>query len=643
MSGFACVFHLDGRPAGPGRLDRLMAAAAHRGPDGSGRWVGGPVALGHLMFRTTPESAGERQPVTDETGQRRLVLDGRIDNRAELVDALHSAGSGLRDDTDAELALQAYAAWGEGFAGRLVGDFALVVWDGLRGRLVCARDPLGIKPFHYFHDGRTFLAGSELRTILADPAVPTEPDEGMVGEYLAGAVTSLEATLFRSVRRLPPGHLLVVEPGRFDLRRYWDIDPSREISHSSDAAYAGHFLDIFREAVRSRLRGLGPVGAELSGGIDSSSIVGVAHTLGKAPETFSLLFPGLPCDETAHIASVNRMWGLRSTAVSPDPADLAPYRGDARGHRDFPATPNEAAAWPLWSLAREKGFRVLLSGCGGDEWFTGNSLHYADYLRGFRLPTLVRQMRADRRLPRGAGVPAVWVPARPLLHAGLLPLVPPRLLAAGRRLLGRGEPAPGWIDARFARRIGLADRLRRPITPHRFRSFVQREMYGDLQNGAMIQGFESEERAQSALGIEVRYPFMDRRVVEFAFALPEEQRWRRERPKYVLHRAMRGLLPESVRERLDKADFSHLLPETMRAMGAERRFDSLAIEAAGWVDGTRLREDYRTMMQGYSRGEGAYRAHAWRLWMVLGVELWYRTLFAGDPAPEPEAMAATCA
>lgn len=160
MSGITGIYHLDGRPVDPALLRRMTDIIGHRGPDGAGYWLDGPVGLGHRMLHPTPESLRETQPLLDETGNLCLTLDGRVDNREELRTALEDKGTKLRTDTDAELVLQAYECWGEECPKKIIGDFVFVIWDGRMRQLFCARDPLGVKPFYYYTDGRTFLYGS---------------------------------------------------------------------------------------------------------------------------------------------------------------------------------------------------------------------------------------------------------------------------------------------------------------------------------------------------------------------------------------------------------------------------------------------------------------------------------------------------
>src|SRR5262249_55006083 len=254
VSGLAGVFGLHGRAVDAKLLKKLTAAVAHRGPDGEGYWSDGPVGLGHRISRTTPESLSEKQPLLDEGGNLCLVLDGRVDNRAELAAWLRDEGVRLRADTDAELVLQSYALWADGCASHLVGDFAFAIWDRGRRRLFCARDPLGIRPLYYWIRDQTFVCGSELRQVLDTLPLGPEPNEAAVGEYLSSRLVDLEETLYRGIRRLAPGHVLTVDGGGVRAVRYFNVDPRREIRYASDDEYAEHFGEILREAVRCRLR-----------------------------------------------------------------------------------------------------------------------------------------------------------------------------------------------------------------------------------------------------------------------------------------------------------------------------------------------------------------------------------------------------
>lgn len=628
MSGIAALYRRDGRPVDPALLRRMTDAQAHRGQDGAGSWTGGPVGLGHRMLHTTPESLRERQPLADDAAQLCVVLDGRVDNRGDLRAALESKGARLRSDTDAELVLRAYAVWSENCPKYLVGDFAFALWDGPRRRLFCARDVLGIKPLYYHADSRAFRCASELPALFEDPLVDREPNEGLIGEYLASAVTDHTETLYRGVFRLAPAHALLAGPDGVRITRYWDGNPRTEIRYRTDAEYAEHFLGVFHEAVRCRLRSHGPVAAELSGGLDSSSVVGTAQSLygtGAAAdagfETFSLVFPGLACDESAYIRDVVGFWSLKSNLLAAqDTGEHAPIH-EALTTQGVPDYPNSTMSYSLYAAARARGFRVLLSGSGGDDWLTGSFHHSADLLRRFRLGALLRRSRLNSR------VPSIIPPPLALLRTALWPALPLPARRVVRRLLGR-TGVPRWMNAAFARKIRLADRLRAQEGPQGFPTLAQDDIYRAGTCGWQSQGNELGDLTLSRFGLEGRSPFLDSRVVGFALAVPEDQRWRGEETKFVLRQAMRGLMPETVRLRSTKADFSHVFPQAFEALGGRRRFESLAVTALGWVDAGEVRRMYGRMDALRAKGDAGYASLVWPLWMILAIDIWFTAVFA---------------
>ncbi|MBI5411262.1 MAG: asparagine synthase (glutamine-hydrolyzing) [Nitrospirae bacterium] len=623
MSGILALWNLDGQPIDRRLLRRLTDVIAHRGPDGAGVWIRGAVALGHRMLYTTPESLREKQPLCDETDNLCLTLDGRVDNRKELRADLEGKGLLLRTDTDAELVLRAYDCWGEDCPKHILGDFAFVIWDGRNRQFFCARDPLGIRPFYYYHDDRLFLCGSALRQILEHPAVRREPNEGIIGEYLADTITSSEETLFRNVVRLPPAHSLTVSRIRMSMTRYWNVDLLRELRYQTNEAYAEQCFDILKEAVLCRLRSQGPVGADLSGGLDSSSVVGMVQTLfreGAAPdpgfETFSLTFPAYECDESPYIKDVVGLWAVKSNALRPAEPTLYAITQEIRRHLGFPAHPNYSMFDSTLALARDKGIRVVLTGLGGDDWLGEGFPPYADLLRQGKWWDLIEEIR------KGSSAIGAFSTFKQFLS----PLFPQPVHRTYAWAVRRND-VPPWIDSRFARRIHLVERLRKSPAEQPFSSYAQRDVCRAGMGGGLVHSWELVDRSSSSFGIESRHPFADRRFVEFALALPPEQRYKREQVKVVLRHAMRDRLPARVRERSGKADFSHTLALALKAAGSDRLLASSAIEAMGWVDGASVRRLNQQMTQCYEQGDARYIRCAWPLWMAIGIELWYKMVF----------------
>jgi asparagine synthase (glutamine-hydrolysing) len=630
MSGLAGIYHLDGRRPDPAILQRMIHRIAHRGPDASDYWIEGSVGLGQVMFHTTPESLYERQPWSDETETLCLTLDGRIDNREDLATSLNAAGFHLRTNTDAELMLRAYQRWGEHCPEHVIGDFALVLWDGQRQQLFCARDILGLKPFYYCLQGTSFCWASEIPPLFEHAATPRRPNEAMVAEFLTGTVVTNSETLYEGISRLEPAHTLVVRPGKSETRRYWTIDPDRRITYSNDDDYAQHFNELFTRAVHCRLRSHGPIGLELSGGLDSSSVVSVLQALTRTnPQdrdrfhTFSLIFPGLPCDERAFIDDVTAQGSFPAHAIRPQAPTLTGFLDDVLRYQDLPDHPNGAMSNSLRTLAQQQGCRVLLTGSGGDEWLTGSFFHYADLIRTLQLGPLLRRLHADRPLHCDRSSHDLF--SAPLIQFGLVPLLPQSCRNLGKWLLGRTD-IPNYISPELWHRTHMQERIRQTSFAPPFSSYAQQDLFRSTVHGVGIHGTELDERASSSFALEKRHPFNDRRIIEFALALPEEQRWR-DKPKFILRKALGTRLPTSVRERTLKADFSCIFAHALLAESSASIFQSLSVASMGWVDGDQIWTDYQTMAHCYDRGDEAYRFHVAPLWMIFGVELWFRTLF----------------
>ena len=622
MSGIAGIRNLDGRPVERALLHKLTAALAHRGPDGIRYWSDGPVGFAHLMLHTTPESLREHQPLRHAHSGLSLTLDGRVDNREELRAALESKGCAPHADTDADLVLRAYECWGEDCPGRIIGDFAFAIWSERDRTLFCARDPVGIKPFYYIAGRTAFSFSSELRPLLEAPNFQRKPNLGMLGEYLSDDVTSQDETLYQGILRLPPGHRLLLKDGAPRLSRYFQIDPCKTIRYRSDAEYTEHFFNIFKEAVRCRLRSQSPVSQFVSGGLDSSSILGMTHQLIRdgtvetaAPSVYSLVSCHPDTDERTYLHDLAGMWGDKVQSAGMNDTATAPLVEQAQRFLDFPDFPNSSVYEPLYDLARHNGSRVTFWGCGGDEWLTGDRAHCADLLLRLRLTALIRQIRCD------VAQSNIWgsrlFTARDAAQWCLFPLVPRALKVHIKRRTQSGVPR--WIAREFARAIGLQDRLIAPAPPP-FPTMAQRAICTPLLRGADALSNEMQDRFDARHGMEPRYPFYDRRLIEFALALPEDQRWRDDQTKHVLRQAMRGLLPNSILERKSKAEFSHLFKRSIEQESAGKVIQSLRLGAAGFVDAAVIREMHDQCMRGDRLPMGP-------VWMILALEYWYRIAF----------------
>lgn len=608
MSGITGIFHLDGRPVDPRLLDSMSARMAHRGPDGSGSWIDGPVGLAHRMLHSTPESLREVQPLRDEGGQLVLVLDGRLDNREELKAAIEGAGGRLRDDSDAELVLKAYQCWDENCPQRLLGDFAFALWDARRHRLLCARDPLGNKPFFYHCDGKTLAFASEMQPLFADPAFPRRLNLPLVGMFLCYYYGGFEETLYAGVLRLPAAHCLSAEAGGLRKLRYWDVDPGRSITYSSDTEYAEHFLELFRCSVRTRVRAHGPAAISLSGGLDSSSIACTTAAIAgedRAPGTrliaFSQLYPGLCCDEGDYIQEVTRRWNLEAVGF---PHTQDPSSTEFEHASDYPDVFYSVTRFmftPAMHEMQRRGMRVLVEGMGGDELIAPGFGHLTDLMARGHWLTLLRQLRADSA-SSASGLTAF----RLFLDYCVRPLVPGGVKAALRPLLRpfRGNGQFSLLLPSFARKHRLDERVLAGFAVPCFPSRAQHDIYHALFYGWNVLASEMDELFAARFGIECRFPFRDQRLLELLLAVPEEQRRRQGESKFLLRQAMVGLLPEKVRQRKDRAVFDVVLDGALggrHAQPIQSLFSNSILVGMGIVDAKRLQQllaSYRARNEG---------------------------------------------
>jgi asparagine synthase (glutamine-hydrolysing) len=629
MSGIAVIYNLDGKPADPHLMTRMLDAIAHRAVDGRDAWLDGAIAMGHAAMRTTPEAAHEHQPHRDGAGADELclVLDGRVDNRTELRAALVAAGAETHEDTDAELVLRAWQCWGEESPRRIIGDFAYAIWEGRRRRLFCARDPAGVRPLYYYYDGHRLLCGSELHQLLQSPAVPRVPNPAAIADYMCATFNGSDETLFRHLRRVPPAHYLMADSRGVTVRRYYDLDPARAIRYATDEQYAQHFLEVFKEAVHCRLRAPAGVAAELSGGLDSSSVVVTALALQREAtarpvplETFSIIYDEPECDERLYAQEVAIASGIKCNFVAPTLIDYDQCLRQVRRYSDLPDYVNGAVFDGLRRELVRRGLRVVLTGLGGDQWLQGSEYYLCDLIARLQWRELWRQLRADRRFGLLNSSPDKL---RVLLRWGLKPLLPKPMVRGLKRLLRR-PLYPYSIEGSFARQVRLAERMdSEPLRPPHM-DYAQRSIYDYWVSPWLFHLLEMDDRSNAWAGVEGRHPFYDRRVIEFAFAIPEEQRARLDLTKFVLRQAMKGLLPERVRERRTKGQFGRVFIETFNRIGGERFFDTMAMESQGWVSAHRMRQLCRERL-------ARYPTNLWPLWTTFAVELWFREVLASHP------------
>lgn len=594
MSAIVGIHYLNGRPVDRRDLERMTTTLSHRGPDEAGVWYEGTIGLGHRMLWTTPESLEEKLPFVCRSADLVVTADARLDNRSELIAALGLVARVPGGIADSELILAAYEKWGERCPERLLGDFAFVLWDRRQHKLFCARDHLGVKPlYYYYHPDRLFACASEIKALLCLPEIPRRLNEIRVADYLADVFEDKTNTFYQDILRLPPAHSVTVSAQGIRLHCYWSLAPSSEIRLGADEDYAAAFRDIFTEAVRCRLRSAFPPGSHLSGGLDSSSVTCVARKLlEETPthqlHTFSNIFDDVSqCDERPFINAILAQGGYLPHYVHADRSSPLIDLERVFWHQDEPSIgPNHFLPWELNRAALQAGARVVLDGFDGDttvshgavrftelayagEWetFSQEANAVSQYfkvsplglLQTYGLTYLEELARRQRWIAFASSINQInkyfQVSRRELLwQHGLKPLIP------SGPLRGKKSSRPdidSLLNPDFARQVGLQERVR-ALNGERARPSrtVREDQWRTLTSGLFPRVLELSDRCAAAFSIEVRHPFMDKRLIEFCLALPSEQKLNQGWSRIVMRRAMTGILPEEIRWRGGKTDMN---------------------------------------------------------------------------------------
>ena len=492
--------------------------------------------------------------------QLAICFDGRLDNRDELQKKLQTEM--LLDSpsaSDAAITLAAYRQFGESFPRELKGDFAIAIFERTQQKLLLARDAMGVRPLHYCRWGETFLAASEIKAILAYPGFEARPDDdGLADFLLEGDWYERRLTCFKDVFRLMPGHMLVVTAKEQRLVQYFDFDPAKQLRFSTIGEYAEVLRALFEQAVRRRLRSSHPVGVLVSGGLDSSAILCQASVLKKAGDGVqdcmgvAMTFPqGTPANEERFLDDIEiaqdvKIQRLRAESLR-FPEQFLYFDEVPRFHWDV--------VFDCMSLAGKQGCRVILDGDFGDHTMHSDA-HLVELARRLRWFQFRREFAALAASMTDSD-PSSWGPY--FREALLRDITPAFLKPIARRLdaLLRPEQRPSWYCDAF-RRKALRRRVNQRRPKGNFFSNHGPSRHGVVTSAHSLNVREENNKISAALGFDKAYPFMDQDLIEFVIAIPGEIVNWKGRSKGLFREAMRGILPESIRERNWKADFTFL-------------------------------------------------------------------------------------
>lgn len=619
MCGIAGIFHLSTpKPVDPARIERMCAAMPHRGPDGQGVWTGPGVGLGHVRLSII-DLAGSPQPMASSDGRAMLVFNGEIYNYRELREELRGAGWQFRTDGDSEVILAAWQRWGPDCLPRLNGMFAFAIYDLTRRTLFLARDRLGVKPLSYapLSDGSVAFA-SELKALAAHPLLRREVDPLAVEDYLTWGYVPDHRSILAGVHKLPAGHSLLL---RHDAplpapRQWWDVSFA-ERRQGRAADLEAELLHLLRQAVTSRMVADVPLGAFLSGGVDSSAVVALMAEASASPvKTCSIGFDEAALDETGYAGTVAERFGTDHRSRQVGSGDFVHVDALAAMFDEPFADASALPTWRVCQLARET-VTVALSGDGADEAFAGYRRHKFQQGEDRVRALLPAALRGPLLGGLGAIYPkADWAP-RPLRAKATLLSLAGSSEAGYARAVGVSPPelrqllySPEFMALRGDYRAEHVweDTMRRAPA----RSGLDRAQYADLKFWLPGDILTKVDRTSMAVSLEAREPLLDHRLIEFAAALPENLRLRRGEGKWLLKKTMQRYLPNEILYRQKQGFVTPIAGWFRGSLAEEARAisRSTVLARTGWFDGQAI----AGMAEEHISGR---RDHGRLLWQLL--------------------------
>ena len=633
MCGICGIYHTDKRPVSEAVVTAMNNTMVHRGPDGDGVYIDRHVGLGHRRLSIIDLSTGD-QPMTTRDGQVTVVFNGEIYNFFELKKNLQAKGYTFATKSDTETILYGYMEWGEGFIEKLRGMFAIALWDKRRETLLLVRDRVGKKPLYYFYDGKTLAFASELKAILEVPEISKEIDYAALDAYFSFGYVPSPLSIFKHIQKLEPGHYAVCNQDGLTHTEYWDLHMSPDPQPISEADAIDQLTEIFDESVRLRLISDVPLGAFLSGGVDSSAVVaamagimgrGTAHRTPTPVKTSSIGFSEEKFNELAFAQMVSDRYRTdhRESVVTPDALNIIEK---IVWHFDEPFA--DSSAIPTWYVSKmtRENVTVALSGDGGDENFAGYTQRYSmnRFEHGIR-EKIPSPLRSALIAPIAAIYPRIDSLPRPLrlkhfLTNLSLPMerayfrdmafyfsedVKQHLYGPDMKAVLKDGDAFHSLD-RFFRKTATSDP-------------VSRAQYVDIKTYMTEDILVKVDRMSMAHSLEVRAPILDHKLMEFVATLPSQLKLNGNESKYILKKMNEPRLPHDVLYR-KKQGFCVPLSDWLKGPLKPLAHDTLLGDSSGIGD--YLDKAYvKTLWQSHLRG---INDHGSQIWNLMMFELWRR-------------------
>ncbi len=614
-------------------LVRMRDVITHRGPDDEGIFIDGAVGLGHRRLSIV-DVAGGHQPMTNEDATLHITFNGEIYNHADFREQLEARGHVYQTHCDTETILHLYEEHGPTCVEHLRGMFAFAIWDQRRRELFIARDRLGVKPLYYAHtDDGSLYFGSEIKTLLEAGAIKPEINYRAIPDYLANHAPSGEETLFRGVKRLLPGHVMLWRDGELRVSRYWDVSFVRHADEGrSDRDYVDEWRELFRTSVRLRLMADVPLGMFLSGGIDSSAIAAVMSGMVTEPiKTFSVAFKEREANELEYARVVANAFKTNHHEIVVSPEDFFGALPKLVWHEDEPLAHPSSVALYFVSLLASRHVKVVLTGEGSDELLAG----YARYrktilnlalgaryhsLTSGRIRSLLRKQievmpgaKLRQKLLRTFLAVSPDIESIYFDNFAVFPRAMQQQLLTRETLerVGNIDPYAG---------------LREVLKETDATSFLDRLLYADIKT-YLHELLMKQDQMSMATSVESRVPFLDHKLVEFTSGLPERMKLRGWTTKYVLRQSMKGILPDTI---LSRPKMGFPVPIGAWFRGAYRHvIDDYVLSDRALGRGIFSPDFVRSLVARHQTGG---ENHSERLWALVNFEIWQRQFFDGESA-----------
>lgn len=617
MCGICGIYNMhSGEPVSPQLIERMTSLIAHRGPDDSGAYFDGPTGLGFARLSIIDLSGGH-QPMCNETGDVWIVFNGEIWNYKQLRQELLEKGHQFRTHSDTETIVHAYEEFGVDCIARLHGMFGLAIWDGPRQRLLLARDKAGKKPLYYTQVDGDLLFGSEIKSLLAHPRMKRAANTQAIADFLSVRYVPAPATLFEGVYKVLPGHWLLCENGTLRQECYWDFTFGETERHTEDEYLRGIRQHVQR-AVEERMMADVPVGAMLSGGVDSSIISGIMSKLtSQKVQTFSVGFDHPDYSELPYARLVSDHFGTEHHELVVQSSDMTRYWPLLTWHRDEPVSePSDLGVYLISKLARQY-VKVVLSGEGGDELFAGYPKYVVDWLA-----------RYYHIMPAGIRNQLIL----PLLEK--LPYSMRKLKMAARNL---SQPAPErWMNWFGVFNGPLKEKLLSPSTKavidldssREFKRWLAKNPQPDnlssmlyldtkiwLPDNLLMKG----DKMTMAASLEQRIPLLDYQLTEYAASIPSHLKTKGMKAKYLLKRAFEDFLPASI---LTRKKMGFNVPTGIWFREGQRGVITHLLLSERLRSRGYFNEDFiAQMVRDHLEGRVNYQA---QLFTLASLELWFR-------------------